>query len=88
MNDELVILVINHAAAEADNLKSLIEFLDAPSVHTAAPGDWREALGDRRLEAVFVGPDVSSAEIDQLLGELGRFDPNVSIVMTSAGETA
>ena len=80
---EFVILVINRSAVEAENLKELIEFMDTPHVRTAQPGDWREALGGDRLEALFIGPDITAAEADQLLGDIGKFDPNVPIVMTN-----
>ena len=79
-----VILVINRAQADADNLKELIEFMDTPNVRTALPGEWRQRLGDRRLEALFVGPDLSADEIDTLLVDVGEFDPNVPIVMMQA----
>jgi len=79
--EDYVILVINRAQADADNLKDLIEFMDTPNVRTALPGEWRQELGDRRLEAMFVGPDLSADEIDTLLIDVGEFDPNVPIVM-------
>jgi hypothetical protein len=86
--DNYVILVINRAQADADNLKELIEFMDTPNVRTALPGQWRQQLGDRRLEALFVGPDLSTDEIDTLLVDVGEFDPNVPIVMMQAEGTA
>lgn len=82
--ENYVILVINRAQADADNLKELIEFMDTPNVRTALPGAWRQELGDRRLEALFVGPDLSTDEIDALLVDVGEFDPNVPIVMMQA----
>lgn len=82
MNDAgHVILVVNHLQAEAENLKELIEFMDRPHVCTATPEAWREVLGDLRLDAVFVGPDVSDDEIDGLLTDIGEFDANVPIVL-------
>ena len=82
--DDCVILVINCAKAEADNLKELIEFMDTPNVRTATPAEWRRELGEARLEALFVGPDLSSDEIDALLADVGDLDPNVPIVMMNA----
>ncbi len=82
--ENYVILVINRAQADADNLKELIEFMDTPNVCTALPGEWRKELGDRRLEALFVGPDLSTKEIDTLLVDVGQYDPNVPIVMMEA----
>jgi len=76
-----VILVVNRAAAEADNLKQLIEFMDSPAVETATPGRWRQCLGEHRLEALFVGPDLSDREINDLLDGVASLDPNVPIVL-------
>ena len=83
---ECVILVVNHGESAARNLKELIEFMDTPQVRIAAPEDWREQLGDRRLEALFVGPDMSEQEVDDLLADVGRLDPNVPIVMMNEGD--
>ena len=82
--DDCVILVINRVQAEADNLKELIEFMDTPHVRTATPAEWRERLGEARLEALFVGPDLTSDEIDTLISDVGELDPNVPIVMMNA----
>lgn len=84
--EECVILVINRLAADGKNLKELIEFMDTPNVHTAAPEQWRQVLNERRLEALFVGSDLSADEVDTLLVDIREFDPNVPIVMMDAGE--
>ena len=86
--DDCVILVINRARAEADNLKELIEFMDTPNVRTALPTTWRQELGEARLEALFVGPDLSTDEIDALIADVGDLDPNVPIVMMNAAGAA
>ena len=86
--DDSVILVINCIEAEAKNLKELIEFMDIPHVRTAAPAEWRRVLGDLRLEALFVGPDLSADEVDTLLVDVGELDPNVAIVIMNAGDAA
>ena len=83
-----VILVVNHRKAEADNLKELIEFMDTPHVCTSAPDAWRQALGDARLEAVFVGHDLSDDEVNSLISDIGEFDANVPIVMLQAEDAA
>ena len=80
-----MILVINNADAQAHNLKQLIEFMDTPEVLTAHPEDWRELLGDNRLEALFVGSDLSDSDIRTVLGDVGDLDPNVPIVMLHGG---
>ena len=79
--DDGIILVVNRQSDEAENLKELIEFMDTPCVRTAAPAEWREQLGEARLEALFVGPDLSADEIDTLLTDVGKLDPNVPIIM-------
>ena len=71
------ILVVDQDSELAENLKELIQFMDQPYVVTAAPENWRQRLGDRRLEAVFVGPDLSEHEVGGLLADLKLFDPNV-----------
>lgn len=75
------ILVVDQDRELAENLKELIEFMDQPHVVTAAPANWRQRIGKRRLEAVFVGPDLSEQDIGGLLAELKQFDPNVPVVM-------
>ena len=76
-----MILVVNNADSPAENLKQLIEFMDTPHVITAHPDDWRQRLGENRLEALFVGSDLSDSDIRDLLGDVGEMDPNVPIVM-------
>ncbi|MEO1201527.1 MAG: hypothetical protein AAFX10_02390 [Pseudomonadota bacterium] len=75
------ILIVDDDAATADNLRELLEFMDHPSVITAEPGDWVERLGDRRLEALFVGPDLSENQLSCLLKDLKEIDATVPIVM-------
>ena len=81
-----MILVVNSGAEQAQNLKSLIEFMDAPDVMTAEPGEWRERVGDRTIDALFVGADLSPSVVDQLLSDIGSIDPNIPIVMLTPGE--
>lgn len=78
---ESMIMVINRAGAAADNLKELIEFMDAPDVRTATPAKWRQEIGDNRLEAIFIGPDLSDEDIRRLVDDIGDLDPNIPIVM-------
>lgn len=81
---ERTILVVDQDPKLAENLKGLIEFMDQPHVITAAPADWRQRIGERRLEAVFVGPDLSDQEVASLLADLKCFNPNVPVVMMEA----
>ncbi len=83
-----MIMVVNRTASAAENLKELIEFMDAPHVCTATPTGWREKVGDHRLEAVFIGPDLDDKDIHALVDDIGQMDPNIPIVMiTDAPET-
>lgn len=78
-----LIVVVNNGATTTDNLKELIEFMDTPEVCSASPREWRKAIGDRRVEAVFVGPDLDDGEVRSLVGDIGELDPNIPIVMLS-----
>ena len=82
-----MILVVNHGAAQANNLKQLIEFMDTPEVVTASLCDWRTTLGDETLEALFVGSDLSESDIGTLLDEVGTLNPNTPIVLMQGEAT-
>ncbi len=82
---ECMILVVSRTESAGRELKELIEFMDTPRVGIAAPGEWRDKLGNCKLEALFVGSDLSDEEIDELLGDIGQLDPNVPIVMMNDG---
>lgn len=83
---EYMILVVNRNPEPARNLKELIQFMDTPHVRVTRPECWRETLGDYRLQALFVGPDVGDREVEALIADVGVFDPNASIVMLNEGE--
>ena len=78
------IMVVNGGGAAADNLKELIEFMDAPEVRVATPSKWREVAEETRVEAVFLGPDLVDDEVRKLLAGIGDFDPSIPIVMLDA----
>lgn len=78
---EKTILVVDQDPVLAEHLKELIEFMDSPSVVTAEPSDWKQRLGERRLEALFVGPDLTPDDVSLLLSDLRSVDPNVPVVM-------
>jgi hypothetical protein len=78
-----IIMVVNEALDEARNIKELIEFMDVPQVCTSTPANWRSLVGDSRLDAVFVGPDLSDKDFRSVLDDVGDFDPNVPIVVLS-----
>ncbi len=77
-------MVVNAGAAAADNLKELIEFMDAPEVKVASPAKWREIAAETRVEAVFLGPDLDDDEVRKLLTGIGDLDPSIPIVMLDA----
>lgn len=87
-NADSMIMVINRAALAAENLKELIEFMDAPHVCTATPSGWQEAVGGQRLEAVFIGPDLDDKDIHSLVDDIGKLDPNIPIVMITDSDDA
>lgn len=82
-----LIMVVNHASSEAENIKELIEFMDAPSVCMATPDGWRKLAGDERIDAVFVGPDLTDGDVRALVGDIGDLDPNIPIVMLQRTRT-
>ncbi len=86
MNGEGMIMVINREITDAENLKELIEFMDEPDVCTSTPAEWRSRIGQSRLDAVFVGPDLSEGEIRTVVGDVGKLDPNIPIVMLHGGD--
>lgn len=76
-----LILVIAESSELARDIKDLLEFMEAETVVVATPADWQSEVGDRRLSAVFVGPDIPGDKRARLLAEIGEVDPAVSIVM-------
>lgn len=85
-NADSKIMVVNRAGATAKNLKELIEFMDAPNVCASTPAEWQQQVGDSRLEAVFIGPDLSDKDVRRLVDDIGKLDPNIPIVMISEGD--
>ena len=80
-NADSMIMVVNRVPSAAENLKELIEFMDAPNVCTATPRRWRREVEGHRLEAVFIGPDLDDDDIHSLVDGIGELDPNIPIVM-------
>jgi hypothetical protein len=81
-------MVVNRAGSAAENIKELIEFMDAPNVCTATPAKWQQEIGDYRLEAVFIGPDLSDKDVRSLVDDIGKLDPNIPIVMLTEEDQA
>lgn len=82
---EKTIMVVDSDASSAESLREVIEFMDSPLVTVAAPADWRERLGKRRLEALFVGPGLDDRQLTGLFNALAEMDPNVPVVMLNGG---
>jgi len=87
-NENRVIMVVDESEARSHDLKSLIEFMDAPTVRTADPANWHAKLNDERLAAVFVPRDLAEDRIRTLLEDIGRVDPNVPIVLVERQQNA
>jgi FixJ family two-component response regulator len=79
-----MIILVNDAESTSRHLKELIEFMDAPSVCTATPQNWLEKAGEERVEAVFVGPELSRPDTDAVIEGVGSLDPNIPIVLVGA----
>jgi hypothetical protein len=84
LNADHMILVVSSSLARGENLRGLIEFMDTPNVRTTMPANWRAELGSARLDALFLAEDLSATDIDLLLGEVGKMDANVPIVLLDA----
>ena len=80
-----MMMLISEGETIAQEIKKLIEFMDAPSVCAATPSDWQERIGGARLEAVFVCPDLGDAEARAVIEAIGERDPNIPIVIVAEG---
>ncbi|MDX1482111.1 MAG: hypothetical protein R3315_10560 [Woeseiaceae bacterium] len=76
-----LIIVCAGSEETARDIKDLLEFMDADPVEIADVGSWRDRVGNRQLAAVFAGPDLDQESREQLLREVGEFDPSVSVVV-------
>ena len=65
----------------AKDIKDLLEFMDAETVETTSPGDWRTQIGDRTISAVFVGPDLRGETSAKIIDQIGELDPTISVVV-------
>ena len=83
-----IIMIVNDSPDEARNIKELIEFMDVPQVLTSTPSNWRSRLGDQRLDAIFVGPQVTDSDIRSVFGAIGEYNPNVPVVVIGPAGSA
>lgn len=86
-NTDGMIMVVNRVLDEANKLTRLIQFMDVNNVCAAEPERWQKKIGDKRLEAVFVGADLTDQDVDKLLLEVSQIDPNVPVVMMSNSQS-
>ncbi len=82
-DNEQLIMVVDATIERAQNLKELIEFMDVPAVSVAAPDNWQSRIGDRRLAAIFLRNDLPKPELDRIIGDVGKVDPSVPIVLVN-----
>jgi len=85
---ERLIMVIDQSDERADGLKELIEFMDAPEVCTATPGNWQNRIGSNRLAGIFVNEQLPAADMSGLLDNIGKLDPNLPIVLINGEHRA
>jgi DNA-binding NtrC family response regulator len=80
-DSERLIMVIDNSGDRARHLKELLDFMDAPSVRTATPGNWKSRVVGHRLVAVFLNECISEVEVATLIDNVGKLDPDVPIVL-------
>lgn len=76
-----IVMVISDTPDEAQNIKELIEFMDMPLVCTSVPANWLSLVGERILDAVFLGPDLPDKSFRSVVDQVGEYSPNVPIVV-------
>ena len=81
MSHDGIIMVVSDAPDESENIKELIEFMDVPRVCASMPDTWLSLVGDHRLDAVFVGPDLSDRGFRSVVDDVREYSPNVPIVI-------
>ena len=81
-----LIIVCAGTEETARDIKDLLEFMDADPVEIADVGAWRDRVGERRLAAVFAGPDLDQDAREQLLREVAEYDPSVSVVVVDPAD--
>lgn len=83
----LLIMIVDDPSERAQNLKSVIEFMDVQQVQIAAPESWRSGVGDYRLAAVFLSGDLDHDRLHRVIADVGEHDPNVPIVIVNDTES-
>jgi sigma-54 specific flagellar transcriptional regulator A len=76
-------LVISDSLPHRQNLKEMIEFLDAERVIVSEFKDWQANRGDCRLAGIFLGHDLGTANLDSVLAKIGKADANVPFILVS-----
>ena len=78
-------IVIEGAGGRGESLKASLQFMDVSQVRVANADNWQEALGARRLAAIFVGDDLEPDSLRRVVTTVGELAPNAPIVRVSGG---
>ena len=78
--EDPLFIVIDGALGRGESLKASLQFMDVSQVRVANADNWREALGARRLAAIFVGDDLDADSLRSIVAEVGERAPNAPIV--------
>ena len=76
-------MVIYDSALHRQNLKEMIEFLDADRVVATNLKAWRQHREGCRLVGIFLGDDLNNQDSDSFFADVGESDANVPIVVLS-----
>ena len=76
-----LILVIARDEQMARDIKDLLEFMDAEHVETTSPERWQSQVENRRVSAIFVGPDLRRETSARIIDQIGEVDPKISVVL-------
>ena len=78
-------IVIDGTRGRGQSLKASLQFMDVSQVCVANADDWQEALGERRLAAIFVGDDLDAESLRDIAATVGEVAPNAPIVRVKGG---
>ena len=73
-------IVIEGSRRRGESLKASLQFMDVSQVRVANADNWQEALGARRLAAIFVGDDLGADSLRRVVATVGELAPNAPIV--------
>lgn len=77
------ILIIDQDAERAEQLRTVLEFIDFEPVIVAEPAAWRQAVGkDTRIDAVVLG----RCDTVRMVDELAKHDPDAPVMVLKSGD--